>query len=85
MTGVQTCALPILGSPSPCGPWCHTVSRGLGQCDVDVPWGKFTVLSELAGEGGGLLLGRRVVVQGLLSLLLVLLVIGTVIRLLLVV
>ena len=46
---------------------------------------KFTVLSELAGEGGGLLLGHQVVVQGLLSLLPVLLVIGTVIRLLLVV
>ena len=46
---------------------------------------KFTVLSELAGEGGGLLLGGRVVVRGLLSLLPVLLVIGTVIRLLLVV
>ena len=46
---------------------------------------KFTVLSELAGEGGGLLLGRRVVIRGLLSLLLVLLVIGTSIRLLLVV
>ena len=46
---------------------------------------KFTVLSELAGEGGGLLLGGRVVIRGLLSLLPVLLVIGTVIRLLLVV
>ena len=46
---------------------------------------KFTVLSKLAGEGGGLLLGGQVVVRGLLSLLPVLLVIGTVIRLLLVV
>ena len=46
---------------------------------------RFTVLSELAGEVGGLLLGRRVVIQRLLSLLPVLLVIGTVIRLLLVV
>ena len=46
---------------------------------------KFTILSELAGEGGGLLLERRVVVRGLLSLLPVLLVIGTGIRLLLVV
>ena len=46
---------------------------------------KFTVLSELAGGGGGLLLGRRVVIRGLPSLLPVLLVIGTVIRLLLVV
>ena len=46
---------------------------------------KFTVLSELAGERGGLLLGRQVVVRGLLSLLPVLLVIGTIIRLLLVV
>ena len=45
---------------------------------------KFTVLSKLAGEGG-LLLGGRVVVRGLLSHLSVLLVIGTVIRLLLVV
>ena len=43
---------------------------------------KFTILSELAGEGGGLLLGGRVVVRGLLSLLLVFLVIGTIIRLL---
>ena len=46
---------------------------------------KFTVLSEFAGEGGGLLLGHRVVVRGRLSLLPVLLVIGTIIRLLLVV
>ena len=46
---------------------------------------KFTILSELAGEVGGLLLGHRVVVRELLSLLPVLLVIGTVIRLLLVV
>ena len=46
---------------------------------------KFTILSKLAGEVGGLLLGCQVIIQGLLSLLPVLLVIGTVIRLLLVV
>ena len=28
------------GSPSPCGPWHHTVSRGLGWCNVDIPRGE---------------------------------------------
>ena len=46
---------------------------------------KFTILSKLAGEGGGFLLGGQVVIQGLLSFLPILLVIGTIIRLLLVV